>query len=152
MHKGRFSNISQVALFVAVTLLVCLTKKTGVYIVLPALMLVAVMYRKNGVSHALVPFVLASVAMFVVVPSIIASFGMTSGGKQEMLAVPLSQTARVVADHGDDVTAEERASIDALLGYDNLAQRYDPLNADSVKGWNELGSDDEYLALSLIHI
>ena len=146
MHKGRFSNISQVTLFVAVTLLVCLTKKTGMYIVLPALMLVAVMYRKNGVSHALVPFVLASVAMFVVVPSIIASFGMTSGGKQEMLAVPLSQTARVVADHGDDVTAEERASIDALLGYDNLAQRYDPLNADSVKGWNELGSDDEYLA------
>ena len=143
---GRFPRTSMLVLFIVVTLLVCLTKKTGMYIVLPALLLEVVLHRKTGVLHAIVPFAVAAVTMFLVMPAIIGAFGMTSGGKQEMLAVPLNQTGRVAAYHGDDATPGERAAINDLLGYDTLGERYDPLNADAVKGFNELGSDDEYLA------
>ena len=146
LHKGRFLRSSHFIAFTVVTLLVCLTKKTGMYISLPALLLVALLYRKNGMLHSLVPLASGILAMLVFVPIVISVFGMTSGGKQEMLAVPLNQTARVAACHEDDVTDDEKAAIDALLGYESLGDRYDPLNADPVKGWNELGSNSEYLA------
>lgn len=146
IRKGRFPCASMLVAFCVVTLLACLTKKTGMYIVLPTLALMAFAYRKQAPYQIAVPLVLGAATMLVVMPLVIASFGMTAGGKQEMLAVPLNQTARVAAYHADDIAPGERAAIDGLLGYDTLADRYNPIHADPVKGFQELGTDEAYLA------
>lgn len=47
--------------------------------------------------------------------------------------MPFQQTARIVGEHGDDVSEAERAAIDAVLPYDQLAELYDPDLSDPVK-------------------
>ena len=61
------------------------------------------------------------------------ALGYTKGCVQEALSVPLQQTARVVRDHPEDITGPERAAIDAVLHYSDLADDYNPETADPVK-------------------
>ncbi|MBR4077389.1 MAG: hypothetical protein IKK17_02165 [Oscillospiraceae bacterium] len=56
-----------------------------------------------------------------------------AGPFHEMLSVPFQQTARYVRDYPEDITEEEYAVIDAILGMEDLAQRYDPNLSDPVK-------------------
>ena len=57
----------------------------------------------------------------------------SAGPFHEMLSVPFQQTARYVRDHPEDITSEEYAVIDAILGMEDLAERYDPNLSDPVK-------------------
>ena len=59
--------------------------------------------------------------------------GVNMSEEKEMLSVPFQQTARIVGEHGDDVSRAERAAIDAVLPYDQLAELYDPDLSDPVK-------------------
>ena len=57
----------------------------------------------------------------------------TPGSTREMLSVPFQQTARYVLYHEDEVTDEERDSIDAVLDYSSLGEKYNPNRSDEVK-------------------
>ena len=61
------------------------------------------------------------------------ALGIVPGSPREMLSVPFQQTARYLAEHGDQVTAEEREAIDAVLDYERIVETYDPKTADPVK-------------------
>ena len=83
---------------------------------------------------------MAAVFLYTLVFSVVYSrvllpaAGVTPGSRREVFSVPFQQTARYVASHGDEVTAEEREAIDAVMKYDLLAKNYKPEIADSVKG------------------
>ena len=110
-----------------------LLRKEGIFVLLTAGLLTAWMDRMNrkrilcfaavmlafvlGIDHGLYPFL-----------------GYTKGGIQEALSVPFQQTARVLRDHPEDVSAEEKEAINAVLEYDQLAKNYNPDVADPVKG------------------
>ena len=51
----------------------------------------------------------------------------------EALSLPFQQTARFVSEYASEVTDEERAAIDGVLVYDELAKRYQPELSDPVK-------------------
>lgn len=51
----------------------------------------------------------------------------------EALSLPFQQTARFVSEYASEVTDEERAAIDRVLVYDELAKRYQPELSDPVK-------------------
>lgn len=112
-------------------ILVCLTRNNGVYLVAPTLLLVCVFARgKQAVA------VLAGVlVLYVGVTSLLwPAVGVDmKGNSKEMLSIPFQQTARYVATYPDDVTDEERAAIDAVLPYDQLAELYMPDLSDPVK-------------------
>lgn len=75
---------------------------------------------------------------------VMPSLGITPGSQREILSVPFQQTARYVTEHPADVTPEQRESIDAVLGYDDLPQRYDPNKSDHVKdGFNKDATDEQ---------
>lgn len=57
----------------------------------------------------------------------------TPGSKREMLSVPFQQTARYLRDHPDDVTAQERSAVGALLKVDAIGELYTPEKSDPVK-------------------
>ena len=72
------------------------------------------------------------------------------GSRREMLSIPFQQVARYVLEHDGanagsypgaadgSLSSEERAAIDRVLGYADLASRYDPAKSDAVKnGFNE---------------
>jgi len=50
-----------------------------------------------------------------------------------MLSVPFQQTARYVKYHADELSDEDIKTIDYVLNYDTLAERYKPEIADPVK-------------------
>ena len=51
----------------------------------------------------------------------------------DMLGVLMQQTARIVRDHGEDVSESERADLDRLMRYDELAANYQPTLSDRVR-------------------
>lgn len=55
------------------------------------------------------------------------------GSKGEMLSVPFQQTARYALTSADDITQEERNTIDRVLEFDKLTELYRPDIADPVK-------------------
>lgn len=122
-------------LFVALGLLLCLTKKTGPYIVIPTAIVLLLVYKK-GMACFVFQIGLSALLMWFVLPQIVfPAFDVIPGGKQEVYAVLFQQTARCAVDYPDDFTQEEKDAIDAVIGYDDLAERYMYDNADSVKFW-----------------
>ncbi len=131
---------------VALCALLCLTKKTGFYVVLASVVVLAFCmrgWRARAVMAGLAASCLFVQCMFLpqfVLPMLDAQAGETS----ETYGTLVQQTARTVKLHGGDVGDEERAAIDRVLGYDTLAQRYTPWLTDPVKdGMTALKPTDE---------
>lgn len=128
------------ALLAASGALVALTRNNGIYLVAPALLaLVLVLFARRGKGGG-ASWRQAAVALASVVAAYVAltcfvypACGVDMREEKEMLSVPFQQTARIVAEHGGDVSEGERAAIDAVLPYDRLAELYDPDLADPVK-------------------
>lgn len=83
----------------------------------------------------------------------------TPGSRREILSIPFQQTARFVVEHDSAnagveegvsdglVTPEERAIIDRVLDYSDLAVRYVPTKSDAVKGkFNEDATTEDLKA------
>lgn len=126
------------------TILCCLTKKVGMYVVLLSLLFVFTFLRKNR-KYMLVPIGCSCIMMFLVMPFVCDALDVSLGGKQEMFSLPFQQTARYVKYYGYDMTEEERQVIDNVLTIGDLAERYDPYNADPVKLWYQKGSGADYV-------
>ncbi len=77
--------------------------------------------------------VLPLCAAFAVQAAVVSHYAVEPGSRREMLSLPFQQTARYFFEHGDDVTEEERACIDAVIDTGTLAWDYDPMISDPVK-------------------
>lgn len=113
--------------------LCALTKKTGVYVVVPTLAALALIYWRAWWRFALQALAVGGV-MWVVLPQVVfPALDVAPGGRQEVLGPMFQQTARYVVEHGDKIGEDQREAIDDVLRYDTLAKRYEPAWADPVK-------------------
>lgn len=121
---------------VAVCVLMGLTKKFGIYVVAGtlAVSVLSAPKTRSNVLRLSAPAAAAVLAVFLAMPQVVSVLGGIPGGKQEALSVPMQQTALSYIWHADSMTEEEINAIDALLECDTLAERYDPIIADPVKG------------------
>ena len=127
------------------SVLCCLTKKVGVYVILLSLFSALIFLRKNKII-LLIPILCSAEIMFAFMPFLITTLNITAGGKQEMFSIPFQQTARFAKYHNNDITPEEYIIIDKTLGINDLAKRYNPTFADPVKGYSEkISSTKEYI-------
>lgn len=143
--NGSFMSRRRLVEFVVITLIACLAKKLGFYVMVGSLVVVLVhevvtrRHSEGGAWRAcpvwLVSTILISAfVMMVALPYVVLpALQVEKGETYEFLSIQLQQTARYVVDNPDDVTDEERAAIDNLLGYDDLAQRYTWYLVDPVK-------------------
>lgn len=125
-----------VALFALCALMLCLTKKTGVFVVVATAVVGIVAFRrmKPAWESFLVQGLLSLVVVMVLFPLVaFPTLNILPGGTQETLGPLFQQTARCVHDYPDDVTPEEEAAIRAVLDYDKLADQYQFDFEDSVK-------------------
>lgn len=89
---------------------------------------------------------LCVVVMLVIFPMLVFPLlNVAPGGKQEVLGTLFQQTARYVTYHGEEVTDEERAAIDAVLEYNNLSHQYTFNFQDEVKYRYKLDSTNDDL-------
>lgn len=122
-----------VILYVLIVILCCLTKHQGVYMVLALSIVLLVAYKKRAFKAASA-LLLIGLFFFSIWPSVILpAFHVSNTGRQEALGFMFQQTARYVVDYGEDVTAEEKKAIAALLPYDQIPELYTPNLQDRVK-------------------
>lgn len=116
-----------------VGLIVCLARNNGVYMVLPADLLLLVFLCRGKKKYALILTVCAMLSYYGINNVVGTSIGVATGSKKEMLSIPFQQTARYLKEYPDDVAEEEEQAIRGILDYDILAERYMPEISDHVK-------------------
>lgn len=142
--ERSFASKRGIAAFIILTVLLCLAKKTGLYIVVPSLAAALILTRRHW-KVMVSAMASALLVMQVIMPCIVFSlFDVAPGGKQEMLGPLFQQTARYVSEHPSDVTDEEAQAIDTVLGMNRIKEQYAPFWMDEVKfGWNWNATGDE---------
>ncbi len=131
-HPDEYGRGRWLALFFVLALLMMLVRNNGLFAVafsIPAYALV----KHVGTRRVAAVLAAALAAYFVYLYVVLPAAYVTPGNVRETLAVPFQQTARYLVYHGDDVTPDERAAIDAVLDYDAIAERYNPNKVDAVK-------------------
>ncbi|KAB7326493.1 hypothetical protein GBB54_05910 [Bifidobacterium longum] len=145
-------SVSFNVFFILDVLAVSLTKKTGMYIIVLALLLLACFVVKHW-SCKIATIVLGSVPYLVVgiiVPTfILPALHIDPGESNEILAVPMQQVANVVHDHKDDLSAAEIDKIQQTyhMDIDQLQGAYCWYKADPIKG-QELSSKDVHALIT----
>lgn len=118
-----------------------LFRNNGKYVIYPMILLILIMLviqnrKKAGTKVVLTAFavlVLSAGAASGLQSAMVHHYQIEDGSIKEALSLPFQQTARYVRDHGDEVTKKEKKAIKAVLGYNKLAERYDPKISDPVK-------------------
>lgn len=145
-------SVSFNVFFILDVLAVSLTKKTGMYIIVLALLLLACFVVKHW-SCKIATIVLGIVPYLVVgiiVPTfILPALHIAPGESNEILAVPMQQVANVVHDHKDDLSAAEIDKIQQTyhMDIDQLQGAYCWYKADPIKG-QELSSKDVHALIT----
>ena len=130
---------SRWVLLTADCLMAVLTRYNGVSVAVPCLAAILIVLCRRPALRRNIPCLLVCSAL---------AFGLSAGanaaatrflGLEEVrfydyLSIPFQQTARVAKFYGGEgVTDEEKAAVDTMIAYDQLAERYDPAHADGVK-------------------
>ncbi|HAM16876.1 MAG TPA: hypothetical protein DCP91_13695 [Eggerthellaceae bacterium] len=147
------------ALFALATLLCFVTKKTGVYVLVPGMLVMLVAYR--GYWKQLAVCIAAPLLVFQgLVPAVLypAIGGVAPGGNEEVFGTLYQQVITVVRE-SDDLTADERSAVDAVLDVDAAVEAYRPTITDQVKDQRRLGTQASdyaeflkaYLSIGLRH-
>ncbi len=129
-------------LFLIVSLLLCLVRHNGFYILIFTMPFCIVGVKKYR-RQLIVLFIIMVAFWEVYQKAILPMAGVKPGGKQEMLSIPFQQTARYVKYYRNDVSTEEEKVIRKVLDYDTIGKNYDPDLSDPVK--NTYKQKDEYL-------
>lgn len=125
---------------------ICLIRNDGKYVAIMSIVSVIIFGKKNRRKNC-ISMVLIFFSVILMYNIIMPAFSITPTSRREALSIPFQQTARYLRDYEDDVTEEEMEAISHILICDNLAERYNPVNADSVKEcYNELATSDELMA------
>lgn len=126
------NNRKHLIAYIITCVLLCLTKKTGIYQVLVLNLFILIFLKK--VKQIIISSVFPMLMMWIIIPYIVYPvFDVLPGGKQDMLSVPFQQTAAYVVEWENELSDEEIHIIDNVLNYDTLKERYNPLTVDPVK-------------------
>lgn len=113
-----------------------LFRNNGKYVVYPLVLLLLILFfirRRRHILRECLCLLLPVLAAGLMQSALMSHYDIEKGSIREALSMPFQQTARYVKECGDEVTAEERAAISAILDYENLAEDYYPMESDPVK-------------------
>lgn len=137
----RFTAKKYVALAL-ISFALMLLRNNGFYMLLVLVPFVIIHFRKDKkflvkiMATMLIPLLVFKVGYSGI---FFSAMGINEGSPREMLSVPFQQTARYITEYADEVTPEEEKSITTILGggklsLEDIAERYTPDRADSIKG------------------
>jgi len=117
------------------SLLLCLTRKNGIFIVLPTnlYLLIKYLFNKNWKKQmikiicCIIPILLSLLSNY------LFSLKYVKTSYLESMAIPLQQIARYSRDYHDDITDEEKYKIDRIVNYNYAGILYNPTIVDDVR-------------------
>ena len=133
----------QYILIILLLILICLFRNNGIHTLILSLPFLLFVVRKKW-KEILIVMICVFGFYGVFDKIVLPYFKITPGSIREALSVPFQQTARLVKYHSDDLTSEEIEVIDKILGYDDLAERYNPELSDPVKNeYNKYATNED---------
>lgn len=138
--KGNFFDSKKnILLFVLSMISVILFRNNGIYVVVLTVPIILLAYRKYYKKiTGIFLFILCAYAIWK--GPVFNVLGVEKGSSREALSIPLQQFARIVKEHSDELTDEEKENIHKYLKTRDLDELYDPRLSDNVKAT----FDDEY--------
>lgn len=131
--KGEITS-KKLVIVGLVSLFSCLIRNDGLYLIVPTLLILVFIAQKDMKIKMAVVLAVVVLITKIVTGVIYPNLGISKGSVAEALSLPFMQTARYIVAFENDVTDEERQAIDSVLVYDELANRYNPILSDPVKG------------------
>ena len=137
---------------VALAIPLVLAKRSNVYVLVLCVVVLLLIAAWRTRLRVLLGTALILAVTNVLWPHVVLpALGVRPGTATDTLSIPVQQTARTVARHGESIPASERAAIDAVLRYKGLAEAYVPRRSDTVKGrWNRNATRAEKLAYARV--
>lgn len=131
--KGEFfEKKKNIFLFVLSMIAVILFRNNGFYVVILTLPIILIAYRKYYKKIiAVFAFILCVYAIWK--GPVFKALNVKEGSSGEALSVPLQQFARIVKEHSEELTDEEKENIHKYLKTRDLDKLYDPKLSDNVK-------------------
>ena len=137
---------------IALAIPLVLARRPNVYVLILCVVVLLVISVSRARKRLLVGTALVLVVTSLVWPRIVLpGLGVRPGKINDMLTVPVQQTARTAARHGDSIPASERAAIDAVLRWGTLAKVYQPRrSAPVVSRWQNAATTEQKLAYARV--
>ncbi len=123
------------------SMLCLLTKKFGGYLVILSFAFLIFFEFKNVKKLGFIIAILL-VYMLIIEPKLFEA-----GGKQEKFSMFFQQTANYVKKYPNDILDNEEVVLKKIFGVfrlKSLSKKYNPVNADYVKGYKQRANDGEY--------
>lgn len=133
LQREKFFNRQNMLLFVLFAFLFCVWRNNGMYayvLMLAILLLLDYKIFTNRKFVAILTLPVLLVAGYSLLISLISKPAVSA----EAMSVPLQQIARTVTYHGNELSNEDKASINEILPYERLDDIYKPHISDPVKG------------------
>jgi len=136
-------TIKQYILFALLILLIVLFRNNGMITII--LTLPILLFMKKEIRVPLLIVLVFNISMYIGYNKVLLPhFEIANTSIREVLSVPFQQTARHVKYFEKDLSEEDKLIIDKVLGYDDLATRYEPDLSDNVKNkYNKYTTDEE---------
>lgn len=137
--RERLRQPGFVVLFLVVSVLMSLLRNNGFYVlVLTGLVLVVAWWKQADraarVRNLLYLLLLPVVLSKLISAGLLVGLSAQEGKAAEMFSLPFQQTARYLQLYRQEISEEERAAIEGVLGdVEEVASNYDPDLADPVK-------------------
>lgn len=131
IFKEKITLIKGIKIFTLLILLI-LFRNNGIHIIILSLPLLFLIKWKEN-KKILILFISVLIFYTSYQNIILPYFKVTNSSIRETLSIPFQQTARLAKYHEDKITEEEKKSIDKVLNYKTLKDRYNPKKADPVK-------------------
>ena len=136
-------TIKQYILFALLILLIILFRNNGMITII--LTLPILLFIKKEARIPLLVVLVFNVSVYLGYNKVLLPhFEIANTSIREVLSVPFQQTARHVKYFEKDLSEEDKLIVDNVLGYDDLATRYEPNLSDEVKNkFNKYTTDEE---------
>lgn len=125
-------KIHNILIYIIIMLFTFLFRNNGIHVILLTFPILFIVDKLNRKKLSLM-YCIIIILYFLYSSWLLPTLKITSGSVREVLSIPFQQTARYVTYYSDDVTNDEKKAIDKVLGYNDLAKRYNPEKADPVK-------------------
>ena len=128
----NLKNKKNFILLIIISILACLTKKVGIYIILLSylsLLFTKIKNKKKIIYNMLICFII----MFGILPISFKVFNIEKGESQEKYSLLFQQSARYIKYN--DIKKSEKIILEKILGKDlkEIKKLYNPIFADSIK-------------------
>ncbi len=132
-NKKIIKSNKYIFLMILVFLLAMLSRKNGIYIILILFPFTLIANRKNWI-RILTMFVIPILIFIILDNPVRKSFGVLDGSKAEMYSISSQQMARIYKYEFQNLTPQQKETIESYIMSDNIRELYNPLIADPIKG------------------